>query len=274
MTVYRSAANNFESTADILKSANLSKPYADPSDKVIEGYYENAGAKAEAGFPVSATDVFGQFWATWLPKNWTFASWSDIAKTGSAFESGKGPMPIVTLAEVVPGVSPEIHDILYPGNNRTNGFSLTQYEVNPYEFGSWLGGRVQAFMPTRWLGTSMSKGKPQNTSECVKGFDKFSLIQGSTANAFPAWFIDDFYGIPIFAKRADSESEDSEQDIDDIAIPKSQDDNPLVQLVNETASSFDQTFNQSMFATYPNPFENYDRKMKDVSELLLVRCDP
>ncbi|KAM6508344.1 hypothetical protein FALCPG4_018217 [Fusarium falciforme] len=110
-------------------------------------------------------------------------------------------MPILTFAEVIPSKSPEIGKLMYPSFNNTNMFNLTAYEVTPFEFGSWLGGRVQAFINTEYLGTAMSKGKAQNTSECVRGFDKLTLMQVSTANVFTALFIDLFYGVPVFAKR-------------------------------------------------------------------------
>ena len=92
-------------------------------------------------------------------------------------------MPLMSLAEVVPGLSPNIGGILYPGNNATNGFNLTAYEISPFYFGSWAGGRVQAFFPTKYLGTNMSDGKP-TSDQCFVGFDKLSFVQGSTANAF------------------------------------------------------------------------------------------
>lgn len=184
-------------------------------------------------------------------------------------------MPIMCFAEVVPGQSPEIGKLMFPGNNATNGFNLTSYEVTPFEFGSWLGGRVQAFMPTKWLGTSMSKGSPQNSSECVVAFDKFTFIQGTTVDAFTAWFIESFYGIPTFAKRAlhdflPRQASGNTSTTDDIPVPSAQEDNPLVEIVQETASNFNQTFNESLWATYPNPFEDYNDDMNGISELLLV----
>lgn len=156
---------------------------------------------------------------------------------------------------------------MYPGNNQTNGFNLTSYEVTPFEFGSWLGGRVQAFMPTKYLGSSMFNGTALNESDCVEAFDKFTFVQGTTTNAFTAWFIDAFYNIPIFAKR---NLVPRQTPGDGIRIPTDQEQNPLVQLVNETASNLDLTFNQSLWATYPNPFKNYNDAMEGVSELLLV----
>ena len=187
----------------------------------------------------------------------------------SAFAVGDAPMPIMVMVEVVPGQSPEIGNIMYPGRNSTNGFDLTSYEVNPFEFGSWAGGRIQAFFPTRYLGTAMDNGSAQNDTQCLEGFDKLSLIQGTTTDAFIAYFLDSFYDVQIFAKRS-LQSRQSSDMRNDVSIPQSERDNPLVQLVNDTASEFDLTFNQSLYGTYPNPFENYNDKMADVSELLLV----
>ncbi|UNI16366.1 Lysophospholipase [Purpureocillium takamizusanense] len=274
VTVSLIAANNFATFEDIRSAANFSAPYdVGPTGNETEFFnniFENAGAKAELGFPVSVADTFGQFWATWLPENSTVTNYSDLASKDTALAVGAGPMPIITLAEVVPGQSPEIGKILYPGRNDTNGFTLTSYEITPFELGSWLGGRVQGFVPTQWLGTSMGNGTAQNSRQCVAGFDKFSLVQGSTTNAFCAWFIDDFYGLPIFAKTALSTRQQRSSETDDIPIPQGQEQSPLVQIVNETASNFKQTFNQSLWATYPNPFQGYSDAMGNASQLLLV----
>ncbi|KAK7215051.1 hypothetical protein V2G26_003054 [Clonostachys chloroleuca] len=207
ITVAIIAANNFSTTAQIRTTTNFSVPYSNPTGNFTQFFteiFENTGAKAEAGFPVSVVDPFGQFWGNWLPENATFANYSDLANPNNngAFALGTAPMPIMVLAEVIPGKSPEIGKIMYPGFNSTNQFNLTSYEVTPFEFGSWAGGRVQAFIPTQYLGTSMSNGKPQNDSVCAVGFDKFTFIQGTTTCAFNAWFIDAFYQIPVFAKRS------------------------------------------------------------------------
>ncbi|KAL6917412.1 hypothetical protein FSST1_008907 [Fusarium sambucinum] len=274
VTVGLLAANNFTTTDNIQKATNFSTSYAEGPDgnqtEFLNTIFENTGAKLEAGFPVSVGDTFGQFWGTWLPEDQLFSNYSDIASNGTAFAMGDAPMPIMCFAEVIPGKSPEIGKLMYPTRNTSNLFNLTAYEVTPYEFGSWAGGRVQAFIPTKYLGTSMSDGKPQNRSECVEGFDKLTLMQGTTTNAFTAWFIDSFYGVPIFAKRWLDKRQQVNPDINDVPIPDDEYDNPLVELANQTASYFDLTFNQSLWSTYPNPFEGYNEDMKDVSELLLI----
>lgn len=184
-------------------------------------------------------------------------------------------MPILGLGEVIPHESPNVGNILYPGRNNTNGFNLTEYEVTPFEFGSWAGGRVQAFMPLKFLGTSMSAGKPSGVT-CVNGFDRFTFFQGATANAWNVWLIDDFYGIELFSKRDLPSSQDigPRQDVGapgDVVIPPgSQNDDSLAFLVNLTASTFDQDFNDTLWAWVPNPFQDYNDAMTNVSDLLVV----
>ncbi|KAF4336761.1 major facilitator superfamily transporter [Fusarium beomiforme] len=274
VTVSLLAANNFTTVDNVKKAANFSRDYSSGPDgnqaSFFTTIFQNAGAKVESGFPISVADTFGQFWGTWLPEDKVYSNYSDIASKNTAFTLGDAPMPILCFAEVIPGKSPEIGKLMYPGLNKSALFNLTSYEVTPFEFGSWLGGRVQAFIETKWLGTSMSDGKPQNKSECVGGFDKLTLMQGTTTNAFTAWFIDTFYGVPVFAKRWLEKRQKANPDINDVPIPSDQYDNPLVQLVNQTALYFDLTFNESLWATYPNPFEDYNEDMKGVSELLLV----
>lgn len=237
----------------------------------FEGLYTNAGVKAAFGFPVSVTDVFGQFFRQYLPKTWAYRDYSSIAtNTSHAFGMGLSPMPIVALAEVVPGQSPSMGNIMYPGLNSSN---LSSYEVTPFEFGSWLGGRVQAFMPTHWLGTMMSQGKPLNTSNCVTGFDKMTFIQGSTGNAFNFYLLDAFFGYAAFAKRDLQKQtlEPRQQANDSIVVPPGQESNPNVQLVEGfSGPPFNQSINESLWATYPNPFMNYNKAMANVDELLIV----
>lgn len=169
------------------------------SGKKTQYYLEvftNAGAKAKEGFLVSAADVLGQFFGQYLVPSEGFGDVSGIADASTAFSRGLGPMPFVLLSEVIPGESPEIHEIYYPAPNVS-----AVYEVSPYEFGNWVGGRVQAFFPTKYLGTSMSKDFPLNSSVCVNGFEKTKFLQGSTGNAWNLWLTALFYGFNGFYKR-------------------------------------------------------------------------
>lgn len=272
--MWLSASNNFSTIDELRVNSDLTTDYlTGPTGNATQYFTElftNAYFKFGEGFPVSATDILGQMFRQYLAPSWTYKDVSDIASTPNhAFALGAAPMPIVLYSEVVPGSSPSIGNILYPNVN-----DATIYEQTPFEFGSWIGGRIQAFIQTKFLGTTMTKGRPAKPHQCVNGFDKMTLAQGSTGNAFNFWFIDDFYGIPLFYKRDESSSLSERANPStnsSIPIPPSQANNPLVDLVSQTAKLFQQTFNQSMWATYPNPFRNFNQKMQDVSELLLVR---
>ncbi|KAI8317230.1 Lysophospholipase 3 [Colletotrichum sp. SAR11_240] len=271
LTQVLSAANDFVSIAELRKAINFTVDYTkgkdDNQDQYLQDIFEDMGAKAEQGLPVSVADAFGKFWAVYLPENKTYGNFSDLTAQNTVFSRGEAPMPILALSEVIPGQSPSIQNIMWPGRNATNGFNLTSYEVTPFEFGSWRGGRVQAFMPTMYLGTSMSNGTAQNTSECVMGFDKYTFLQGSTADAFDAWFIDNWYGVPTFAKR---ELESRQTASTNITVPPGKEENGEVQLVINTVQNFNQSFNDSLWATYPNPFENMNPAMQNVDNLLLL----
>ncbi|KAL0944476.1 lysophosphoplipase A [Colletotrichum truncatum] len=271
LTVSTLASNDFVTVTDLRKQINFATDYTKGKDgnqdQYLQTIFDDVASKAEQGLPVSVADVFGFFWATYLPEKKTYNNFSDLAAQGTVFSRGEGPMPIISLSEVIPGQSPNINNIMWPGRTDTNGFNLTSYEVTPFEFGSWRGGRVQAFMPTTYLGTSMSNGTSQNNSECVRGFDKFTFIQGSTADAFNAWFIDEWYNIPVFAKR---KLEDRQTPSANITVPPEFEKDGRVQLVSGVADEFRQTFNESLWARYPNPFQNFNPAMKNVDELLLI----
>lgn len=53
---------------------------------------------------------------------------------------------------------------------------LFQYEMTPYEFGSWVE-PADSFANMEYLGTTMMNGKPANSSVCVKGFDRLKYAQ-------------------------------------------------------------------------------------------------
>lgn len=56
-----------------------------------------------------------------------------------------------------------------------------QYEISPYEFGSWSG-RVQAFTPTKYLGTNLTAGQAFNET-CVTGLDTAVFTSGLSSSA-------------------------------------------------------------------------------------------
>lgn len=265
----RSAANNYSTLEDLREAGNLTANYINGLSGNIsahfESIYENLGAKARKGFGAGMADVLGQWFIQYLPPSWRNKSMSDLAAPSTAFSKGLGPLPIITLSEVVPGSSPEVGNIMYPDVYS----SPTIYEQTPFEFGSWAGGRVQAFIDTRFLGSAMNNGAPRNMSICVNGFDKLALAQGSTGNAWNFWLIDDFYKVGLFWKRALNTVKRQVPD-NSIPIPPAAANSLDVTIINQTANILQQTFNETLWASYPNPFNNFSPDMEDVSELLIV----
>jgi lysophospholipase len=86
----------------------------------------------------------------------------------SNFASFNAPFPIITTLGVK-----TIQGECLPGPN------ATQYELHPYEFGSWDIG-FAAFSPTAYLGTSLSNGVSNGT--CIKNYDNLGYVLGASSN--------------------------------------------------------------------------------------------
>jgi lysophospholipase len=136
--------------------------------------------------------------------------------TLSNFTSHTAPYPILTAtgAKVWEGECK-------PGPNGTT------YELTPYEFGSW-DSDVSAFMQTKYLGTSMSGGKPVQL-KCTENYDNLGLGMATTSNIFPNICAD----APNFNGSALADA--------------------LEDIVNEAH----ETTTKDLYALYPNPFYKY-----------------
>ena len=281
LTVSSIVSNNFDTVDEIRSNVNFDVDFdVGPNPNATTAYFtnifENVAAKAEMGFSVSITDVFGQLLSEYLNPAWQVnKSYSDIATNISQFQNAMAPMPILVFTEVVPGQSPSYNGILFPILNTTN---TTSYEMTPFEFGSWRGGRAQGFMPLKYIGTEMTNGSVANSSVCVSGFDKMSFAQGSTANAFNAWIIDTLSNgtEALFAKRDLKEVSNLHKRQ---ALAGSNSSSPgentadrsqIISLVDEFNGAFNETSQTSLWARYPNPFNNISPAMKNVSELYIV----
>ena len=93
----------------------------------------------------------------------------DNTSPGSPWALNQVPFPIITSI----GVN-------YPENCLPTLVS-TQYEFNPYEFGSWDAG-VSSFTPTKYLGTSMENGKP--IKGCTVNYDNLGYVLGTSSTLF------------------------------------------------------------------------------------------
>ncbi|KAH7371932.1 lysophospholipase-like protein [Pyrenochaeta sp. MPI-SDFR-AT-0127] len=128
-------------------------------------------SKIDAGFNTSITDIWGRalayqlFDTSTVNKSHTFSSIQDNSK----FTSGTLPMPILVADSRDEG---KIY--LHPTNT-------TNYEFNPWEMGSFdnIG-----FAPLRFVGSNFSAGKIPSSEQCVKGYDQFSFVYGTSSSLF------------------------------------------------------------------------------------------
>ncbi|KNF04207.1 hypothetical protein PSTG_02558 [Puccinia striiformis f. sp. tritici PST-78] len=144
--------------------------------------------KGLAGFPISLVDLWGRV------LSYHFLSGVDKSSSeffGGNFSQGLGesfsgfvefpsfknysqPYPIITtlpLSRTNPGDFP-------------NPPTSTQFEISPYEFGSY-DPVLSSFISTKHLGTRMYSGKPME--RCALNFDNAGFLMGVSSNLFPAY---------------------------------------------------------------------------------------
>ena len=97
---------------------------------------------------------------------------SSIADS-SSFQNHAVPYPIITAVQI---------DTAAGSCGAVE--SSTQFELHPYEFGSWDPG-IRGFTPMRFLGTPANNGKPANKKgKCTTGFDNIGYIFGTSSSLF------------------------------------------------------------------------------------------
>ncbi|KAK8209794.1 lysophospholipase [Phyllosticta capitalensis] len=133
----------------------------------------NLKAKEKAGFDTTLTDSWGRL----LSYQILYGDDGGVNKTLSGiaefteYTSHNAPFPIMTSTGV------EVWD----GQCSPDALG-TQYEFSPLEFGSWDSG-VAAFVPTEYLGSSLSNGAPSG-SDCVTGYDQLGYMFGTSSSLF------------------------------------------------------------------------------------------
>ena len=131
-------------------------------------------SKNLAGFPPTLTDPWGRALSSQLL--YGRGGGVDITLSSvtqkSNFKSFNVPYPIITAL----GVNTFEGDCTAD----TNG---TQYELHPYEFGSWDSG-VDAFADTKYLGSSLSNGSPTEAGACITNYDNLGYVLGTSSNLF------------------------------------------------------------------------------------------
>ena len=136
--------------------------------------FNDLSAKNAAGFPPTLTDPYGRLLSYQLLKGFDGGVTDRLSGIASVsnFSSHNVPYPIITSLGVQ-----ETNGQCEPSPNGT------QYELHPYEFGSWDEG-VAAFTNTAYLGSSLSNGAPTKPGVCKMNYDNLGYVLGTSSNLF------------------------------------------------------------------------------------------
>jgi lysophospholipase len=190
-------------------------------------------AKEEAGFPPVLTDPWGRLFSYQLlygPDGGAATRLSGIA-ANSKFVAAAVPYPILTALEL-------------PTGQCLPADTSTQFELHPFEFGSWDSG-VTAFAQTAYLGTKMNNGAPVARNQCIQNFDNLGYALGTSST---------FFGEICDPELASNSSTE------------------LIEVLEELLETDELDVERDEYAVYPNPFYGYSSSpgVKTETELHLV----
>ncbi|OTB05128.1 hypothetical protein M426DRAFT_57443 [Hypoxylon sp. CI-4A] len=190
--------------------------------------YDQVQDKRDAGYDASITDYWGRALSVQLINAtqggpaYTFSSIADATN----FADADTPMPILVADERRP-------------NTQIVSLNSTVYEFNPWEFGSF-DPTVYGFAPMRYVGSNFSGGSVPDDGHCVRGFDSYSFIMGTSSSLFNSFLLQNIssYDIPSLVVDAiEAVLTDISEDDNDIA---SWDPNPFLGYHNDTNASADE----------------------------------
>jgi lysophospholipase len=195
-------------------------------DPGFEAYFAIAAdlaSKDTAGYQPTLTDPYGRLLSYQLLYGTDGGASDTLSSTAalSNFSSYNVPYPIITALGVRP----------FQGECAP-ALNATQYELHPYEFGSWDAG-VRAFAQTTYLGSYLTNGRSPS-GVCVKNYDNLGYAMATSSN---------FFNVACAPS------------ISGGGAPSS-----LVTLANDLenlVNVFHSTSLRDYYAAYPNPFYNY-----------------
>ncbi len=133
---------------------------------------DQVAAKADAGYNTSITDYWGRALSYQLinaPLGGIDYTFSSIALADN-FALGDTPFPILVADSRVAGTS-------------TIALNSTVFEFNAFEMGTW-DPTIYGFVPTEFLGSNFSNGIVPRDGDCVRGFDQFGYVMGTSSTLF------------------------------------------------------------------------------------------
>jgi lysophospholipase len=265
-------ANNWTLVSELAKNVwktNIDTFARGDTEEEVANYenalFEAIGAKYAKGFPVGSADLLGRAFSyefLGTENNGSVSShWSDI-RNYDWMKNGDWPYPMVLLTEVIP-LDPTYNGVAIPLTN------ASIYESGPFEWGSW-NGRASYFIDTKYIGTAMSDGRPINSSSCVVGFDNTGFQIGTSSAAASFWYLQNMTNgeFPQFAKRNVEATTLYNTKLNKRApvFPAS----TLDELLDIFPEYFNTSIIDALYAYYPNPFQDLNPSLKNVSTLKMV----
>lgn len=192
-------------------------------------------AKDVAGFQPTLTDPWGRLISYQLldgDDGGVSTRLSSVINS-SSFAQFNAPYPIITALGV-------------PTGSCMPSLNTIQYEFHPYEFGSWDVG-VNAFTPTKYLGSNLSNGVPASAGKCIQNYDNLGYIAGTSSTLFST-----------LCTTA----------LNTLSITSATTTNTAQSILSKSHPRVD----RDLYAAYPNPFKNYapSSLVKNDAELMLV----
>lgn len=133
-------------------------------------------AKSLSGYNPTLVDVWGRLASLHVLK----AGLDDPVHLSSLvnrsdFQQSNLPYPIFTALNV------DLRRNI-TGCNRAD-LSSPQYELHPFEFGSWDSG-IRSFSQVAFMGSQSVAGFAPSSATCIKGFDSLGFLMGASSNSF------------------------------------------------------------------------------------------
>jgi lysophospholipase len=173
-------ANDFATISTLLEiwkpnfANGLFSPEGINASAVFADIYEDIALKQAAGFKGTVANAWSRLLSLQLLPGADYGVDNTLSAIASlsSFVSHDMPYPIITAMNV---------DL--SGTVCTPPSNGSIWEFTPYEFGAW-GPEVAAFIPTAFLGCSLSNGVPISSNSCIANYDNLGFVLGTSSTLF------------------------------------------------------------------------------------------
>lgn len=134
-------------------------------------------AKSVAGYTPTLVDTWGRLISLHVLKGDASETCMTLSSliNRTDFQSHNLPYPVMTALHVDPRRN-------LSGCNSADT-SSAQYELHPFEFGTWDSG-IRSFSKTQFMGSQSTAGWAPSSSTCIQGFDSLGYLAAASSNPF------------------------------------------------------------------------------------------